>query len=143
MEVKIQSLIQQNAELANRLAVVSKRPSQMGQMGEENRRMGELEEQIQQFQVEYERAKKEAMEMAGRYDRELKNRGAGFERKVTELNNHIEILDRENAALKNRLEDKPENLVIEDYDRRISGFSKEIERLNGILRMKIDEATSW
>ena len=78
-----------------------------------------------------------------RYTQELddyKNRAGRMGQENDDLRNQIHRLSQENEELRRRLNDLGDvNRKVSDYENKITLLSQEIERLNGNLRLKLDE----
>jgi peptidoglycan hydrolase CwlO-like protein len=63
---------------------------------------------------------------------------------VNALENKVRSLAQENDGLGRRLQEFGNtNKKIAEYDGKIALLSQEIERLNGVLRGKMEEVSSW
>lgn len=180
MASRISAISQENEQLRSRVTVVAQENEQL------RRRVGELqpltaqyEERVNMLSTEVERlngvlrtklaelrdvearwqkAAADADEMRGKlnewaqkFDRELKARTESIEQRV-------KLLERENDELRRRVQEYESNISIlrqeierlnvvlkqrVDVEARSTTLVQEIERLNNVLRIKVQESQEW
>lgn len=95
-----------------------------------------LETALRNLQQENERLKKSQADYEFRFSQEYQTQISNFDGKLKQA-------QQENQELRRRLQQFSEiNRKLADYEAKIVSLSQEIQRLNGILRVKLEENTS-
>lgn len=107
--------------------------NQLGQKNEENIN---LEKRLRALQQEHDLAKRGTID----FEYKITQISQEYQTKILGYESRIKQVSGENEELRRRLQDLGDiNKKISEYEYRNTQLSQEVERLNGVLKLKVDE----
>ena len=110
-----------------------------------------MEKRVRAAEEENERLRRGQSELEFKYGQEWQSKITTYESRIRQSNQDREGLEarlrqaaQEAEELRRRLQELGEvSRRVAEYENRVALMSQEIERLNGALRGKVDELSSW